>query len=282
MVSRADPGFPDDHHGAQLTVEGLERNAAKIADALASSELPIFLSAALEAQAAADLPFSRAFALRKPSEADRRAVVPLTDRVVQHVAAYAAMKPGDLFDLLISKWAYARWTTELQNAVLRCLLGGGPNSARTNELLGQLYASSSDRPWMLFAADHEQELLDLCRVEHERAWIVRLLRSLHDLPTYEALIAEYKAEGGVLGRRRTRVRNALVHGNPAQFAVVDSVQEFAEFLSNSALGAALDAFTSQNDFGTVLAQINELQQALTSGQTAAAYWRGRVSAGDSE
>ena len=38
MVSRTDPGFPDDHHGAQLTVEGLQRHAAKIADALATAD----------------------------------------------------------------------------------------------------------------------------------------------------------------------------------------------------------------------------------------------------
>lgn len=279
MVSRTDPGFPDDHHGAQLTVEGLERHAAKIADALATADLPRFLSAALEAQTAADLPFSRAFALRKPSEADRRAVVPLADRVVQHVAAYAAMKPGDLFDLLVQKWAYARWATAVHNAVLHCLLGGGPNSRRTSELLGQFYASTSERPWMLFATDHEQELLDLCRVEQERGWITRMLRSLRDLPTYEALIAEFQDEGKILGQRRTRVRNALVHGNPAQFAVVDSVGEFAEFLGNTALGTALEAFTTQGDLHTVLAQTDGLQQALANGQTAAEYWRGRVAGG---
>lgn len=186
------------------------------------------------------------------------------------------MKPGDLFDLLIPKWGYARWATAVQNAVLRCLLGGGPNSERTSALLGEFYASTSERPWMLFAVDHEQELRDLCRVEHERGWITRLLRSLRDVPTYDALITEFQAEGQILGQRRTRVRNALVHGNPAQFAVVDSVREFAEFLGNTALVTALEAFTSQGDFSTVLAQTNGLQQALASGQTAADYWRSRV------
>ncbi len=282
MVSRADPGFADDRYGAQLTVEGLERHAAKIADALATDDLPRFLSAALEAQTAADLPFSRAFALRKPSEADRRAVVPLADRVVQHVAAYAAMKPAVLFDLLVQRWAYARWATAIQNAALRCLLGGGPNSGRTSELLAQFYASTSRRLWMLFAADHEQELLNLCRVEHERGWIARMLRSLRDLPTYEAIIAEFQEEGEILGQRRTRVRNSLVHGNPTQFAVVDSVREFAEFLGNTALSTALEAFTSQGDFHVVLAQTNGLQQALANGQTAVDYWRGYVAAGTDE
>ena len=119
MVSRADLSFPDDHHGARLVAEGLERHAAKIADALANAELPRFLAAALEAQTAADLPFSRAYALRKPSEADRRAVIPLTDRGVQHVAAFAAMKPSELFQALTTKWAHARWITDVQNGTNR-------------------------------------------------------------------------------------------------------------------------------------------------------------------
>lgn len=278
LVSRADPGFPDDHYGAQLTVEGLDRHAAKIADALAKSELPGFLVAALEAQTAADRPFSREYALRTPSEADRRAVVPLADRVVQHVAAYAAIKPGDLVPQLVSKWAQARWTTDVQNAVLHCLLGGGPNSQRTSEMLGQFYASSVEHPWMLFASDHESELLELCRVEHERGSITRMLRSLRDLVTYEELMEEYEAEAAVLSARRTRVRNALVHGNPAQFAVVESVRDHAEFLSNVALASALDAFTSGEAFAHTLNQATDLQTALKNGQTAAAYWRTRVAA----
>lgn len=281
-VSRADPGFPDDRHGAQLTAEGLERHAAKIAEALATVELPRFLSAAIEAQTAAELPFSRAFALRKPSEADRRAVVPLADRVVQHVAAYSAMKPGVLFDLLVQRWAHARWVTAVENAVLRCLLGGGPKGGRASELLGQFYASTNRRPWMLLAADHEQELLDLCRVEHERGWITRMLRSLRDLPTYGEITAGFQEEGEILGQRRTRTRNSLVHGNPTQFAVVDSVREFAEFLGNTALGTALEAFTSEGDIYALLAQTNRLQQALANGQTVADFWRDHVTADTDE
>lgn len=272
-VSQPKFEIPDDYHGAHLAQQGLERHAAKIADGLARADLPRFLAAALEARTAADLPFSRAFILRPPSIADRRAVIPLADRVVQHCAAYAAMKSEDLYAQLVPSWAHVRWLSDLQNAVLRCLLGAGPSSKRTSELLAQFYAASPNNPWMLFVTEHENELLDLCQLEHERGWITKLLRSLRDRPTYERVIEEYQAESDILCRRRDRVRNALVHGNPAQFAVVESVQGFAEFLSNTALAVALEAFTSQADFQTVFAQSDDFWHALQDGQTAADYWR---------
>lgn len=51
----------------------------------------------IEVQTTANHPFSLDAALRKPSEADMRGVIPLSDRVVRHVAAHAAMDPNDLF-----------------------------------------------------------------------------------------------------------------------------------------------------------------------------------------
>ncbi|MFF8956554.1 hypothetical protein [Streptomyces sp. NPDC014894] len=56
---------------------------------------------------------------------------------------------------------------------------------------------------------------------------------------YPALIEFYAAEGAVLGRRSGRVRNALAHGDPAGFAIVEPVREDAEFLSNGGLDLAL-------------------------------------------
>lgn len=95
-------GFPDDTYGAGMTRKAIERHGPRLAEALAREELPRFLAAAIHVQTTADHPFSRDMALRKPSEADINSVVPLSDRVVQHVAAHAAMKPDDLFTILRS------------------------------------------------------------------------------------------------------------------------------------------------------------------------------------
>src|SRR5690606_29214153 len=98
-------GFPDDTYGAGMTSEAIEEHGPRIADALAREELPRFLAAAIEVQTTQDHPFSRDMALRKPSEADISSVIPLSDRVVQHVAAHAAMDPNALFPQLGERWA---------------------------------------------------------------------------------------------------------------------------------------------------------------------------------
>ncbi|MCZ4117933.1 hypothetical protein [Streptomyces sp. H39-S7] len=237
MGSRRETAFPDDHHGADLTAKAIEEHGPRIAVALAREELPRFLSAALEVQNTADHPFSRDMALRKPSEADISSVIPLADRVVQHVAAHAALSPEDLFDLLGERWPQARWSTDVQRAVGMCLLGGGSRNELLSELTREWLAKNPSRPWILFIADRSGDLLSLCRIESERAWIKRMFTSVSDYTEYRTLIEYYTAEGAVLEARRLRVRNALVHGNPAGFAIVESVREYAQFLSSSALNA---------------------------------------------
>jgi hypothetical protein len=272
---RKETGFPNDTYGAGITSEAIEQHGPRIAEALARAELPRFLAAAIEVQTTADHPFSRDMALRKPSEADVSSVIPLSDRVVQHVAAHAAMEPNDLFALLGERWAHARWLTDLQRAAGMCLLGGGWSELLT-ELTREWLTNHPKQPHVLFLADRADDFLLLCRVEHERAWIARMFRSISDHAIYRTLIEEYTAEGITLDARRRRARNALVHGNPATFAVVQSVREYAEFLSGTALNLALESFVEGTPPIAGLTGRTGEFTAMQSGQDAARYWRLRV------
>ncbi|MFE2945143.1 hypothetical protein ACFXKG_39870 [Streptomyces sp. NPDC059255] len=278
LVSQRETGFPDDHYGASITADAIKKHGPRIASALAREELPRFLKAALEAQTAADHPFSRAMAMRKPSEADISSVIPLADRVVQHVAAHAALAPNDLFDLLGERWPHTRWLTDVQQAVGMCLLGVTHQSELRSELTREWLAGKPSRPWILFVADRCDDLLSLCRIESERAWIRRMFASVSDLAEYSALIANYTAEGAVLKDRRSRVRNALVHGNPASFAIVASVREYAEFLSSSALNRGLESYVQGTSPAAALAQRSDEFTAMQQGQDAASFWRARFTA----
>lgn len=271
-------GFPADTYGDRMTSEAIERHGPQIADALAREELPRFLAAAIEVQTMLDHPFSRDMALRKPSEADISSVVPLSDRVLQHVAAHAAMNPRDLFRLLGERWAYARWLSDLERAAGMCLLGGGERQEVQHELTIKWFSSQPKQPWTLLLADRAADFTSLCRLEHERAWIERIFASVSDHAKYSALIAEYESEGKVLEARRRRVRNALVHGNPASFRVVESVREYAEFLSASALNLALESYVDDTPTASALATRNAEYVAMTGGQDAASYWRAEMAA----
>jgi len=271
-------GFPDDTYGAGITSDAIGEHGPRIAEALARAELPRFLVAAIEAQAAADLPFSRDMALRTPSEADISSVIALTDRVVQHVAANAAMDPNTAFATLGERWAHAHWLADLQRAAGMCLLGGDGRSELRDELTARWLSDRMDQPWILLLADRAADLLSLCRLEHERAWIERMFASISDHTVYRGLMDEYIAEGVALDARRRRVRNALVHGNPVAFAVVQSVREYAEFISGTALYSALESFVDGTDPKVALAERTDEFIALQAGKDAATYWRVRAAA----
>ncbi|WEO76430.1 hypothetical protein BJQ94_13790 [Cryobacterium sp. SO2] len=267
-------GFPNDNYGAGITSEAIERHGPRIAEALAREELPRFLAAAIQVQTTADHPFSRDMALRTPSEADISSVIPLSDRIVQHVAAHAAMDPNDLFKLLSERWSHARWLTDLRYAAGMCLLGGGSRSELLNELTREWMSERPELPWILYLSDRADDFLSLCRLEHERAWIERMLASISDHAIYTALIHVYTSEGTVLEARRRRIRNALVHGNPTSFAVVESVREYAEFLGGSALNLGLEAYVEGTTPSSALTSRTDEFVAMRTGQDAASFWRG--------
>ncbi|MFG2696164.1 hypothetical protein [Kitasatospora sp. NPDC048407] len=209
--------------------------------------------------------------------ADIRSVIPLADRVVQHIAAYAVLAPSGLFGLLGERWPHTRWLTDVKRAVHMCLLGGGDRHDLVRELTREWFASNPSRPWLLFVADRSDDLLLVCRIESERAWIRRMLYSVSDHVAYSVLAEDYAAEGAVLEARRGRVRNALVHGNPVGFAIVESVREYSEFLSGCALDLGLESYIEGRTPAAVFNRTDEVT-AMLSGQDAASYWRARLAA----
>ncbi|MEU0145914.1 hypothetical protein ABZ119_08130 [Streptomyces sp. NPDC006288] len=279
-VSVRETEFLDDHYGASITAKAIEEHGPRIASALAREEFPRFLEAALEAQTAANHPFRREMSLHKPSEADISSVIPHADRVVQNVAAHAALVPGNLFNLLGERWPHARWLTDVRRAVQMCLLGGGNQDGLLRELTREWLANNASRPWILFVADRSGDLLSLCRIESERAWINRLLASVSDHTKYRALINYYATESDILKARRGRVRNSLMHGNPASFAIVESVREYAEFLSGSALSLGLESYVEGTTPAVALMKRTEEFTAMQAGQDAASYWRSRLATRD--
>ncbi|WP_188270690.1 MULTISPECIES: hypothetical protein [unclassified Streptomyces] len=98
---------------------------------------------------------------------------------------------------------------------------------------------------------------------------------MSDHAGYRTLLERYAAQGIVLEGRRSRVRNALVHGDPAGFMIVESVRGYAEFLSGGALSIALESCIEGEAPAAALARRTGEFTAMQNGQDTAAYWRAR-------
>lgn len=186
------------------------------------------------------------------------------------------MTPEETYEALAQQWPHARWTADLHRAVSLCLIGYPNQGITLKELTRDWYSATPKQPTALFIADHQADLLSLCLVEHERAWIERMLDSVTNASLYAELIAQYEREAQVLGARRARVRNAVTHGNPVSMVVVSSVRDFAEFTSRWALDSALEAYSDGLDPAAQLRSSSQERSALLAGQDAANYWRNRI------
>lgn len=93
-----------------------------------------------------------------------------------------------------------------------------------------------------------------------------MVTSVSDYAKYRALIEYYTAEGALLEARRHRVRNALVHGNPAGFPIVESARGYADFLSGSALSHGLESYVEGTVPAAALAKRADEFTAMQAGQ----------------
>lgn len=270
----------DDPFGNTIAANAIDSVAPKLGAALATGTMPRYLAAALAAQTAADLPLSRERLLQPAQDHEYRMTIPLEDRVVQQVAAYAGIGPNKLFELLARSWADSRWRADVERAVYTCLLGGGEHAQERSLLLRQLHQTSEQSPWLAWVADNESDLLRICRVESERRWIERIFRSISDKATYTELIAEYEALNEVLALRRARSRNALVRGNPVSTEAVRSVRGYASYLSRYALQTGLDAFGTSRDLVSFLDRDYDETTDLLTATSVAEFWRQRAADAD--
>lgn len=276
-MASAELNVKNDPRGLHMTEQALDKFGPEIADAMAREELPLFISAALDAQVTANKPFSRGKLAHTPSEIDIENVVLLGARAVEHVVAEASMKPHDLFRALKEQWPHTRWLDDIKRAVGFCLDGFALNTIDPNEglrrvLINEWHNKEQHKHWSHFIAARREQLLALCPREAECAWVEKILLSVSDHNTYMTIIKGYQAESELLESRRARVRNALTHGNPTSAVIVRSVSNFSSFLSQTAVATALEAFINKTDLAEGLLRRPDDFSAMLSGQDAVSYW----------
>lgn len=258
-----------------MTGDALIKTSSSLHSAMETKTLPIYLKLALEAQIAADQPFSEGRTLRNVSGSEFRSQIPLEDRVVQHIAAEAKMPPDKLTSELVACWPAVHWKSEVRRAVGLALASTPENFKRCRELEDRLNATSATSPWLVFVAENQQEISDLCVVESHKSWVKRIFDSINDHDVYRDFIGEYSKEAEVLAQRRKRARNALVHGNPISYEALTSVAQFSSFISRYAMEMGLECFANQKDSRTSLDALLAHDNGFSQGISPADYWRRR-------
>jgi len=102
------------------------------------------------------------------------------------------------------------------------------------------------------------------------------MKGMRNAAHYLRIARSYEAEHTIALDRLRRVRNAVVHGNPATPAVVRSVSDVAIRRSNHALSLALEAFNQGISLDELLAaaraERDVLRSQLNGGKTWLELW----------
>lgn len=220
-----------DHTAAEITERG-----GRLAAAMASRPLPPELDEALRSRTAA-------------ANADARTKLIMSDRTVEMVASCARQSAARLASLVASTWPEARARGEIINAFEHALHEGEMSGRRTdaNRVRKAVTSAASPGRYTLdleAMSQYVEDLLSLAVGSDQAERISTALRRLTDPAICAASLSHLDGERDLLSSRLRRVRNALMHGNPASPTATTSVTPFATYLAEYALDRALDAFTT--------------------------------------
>lgn len=253
----------------ERTAEELAKSGNRLGAVLARSPLPPDLAEAVRTATEA-------------TPAHLRSRILLYDRVVELVAAFCGQESADeLLDLIARSWPLSSWRADVLRAVESALDAGRWTEPNRREQLSAALKTSTPAGGytlnLVAVAERTGELLGMFPSTWEACLSADVLYTFHSVPAYLAYLETSITEATRLRARLRRVRNALVHGNPVQTKVIETVTAFAAYLSDAALSEALNAFQDGHDMLARLRQFDAERQhdlaLVTSGTTPAALLR---------
>lgn len=246
------------------TAEGLAEHAGHLAVALTAGTLRAdLIDAVWLLQKAAELDRG-ARGLDDGEPASGRIDVILEDAAVEHLAAFGGMTADELDGYLLEGWAHAVWTHEMERAIDLCLYPDPPPYPSPkvefpgNELLNRRRGTTES---LALAAKHREAILAAATDRTVRKYGERWLRTLTDVDAYQRMHRDLTAAGAILTKRASRVRNSLVHGNPADERVIATVREISRYRAYKALDVALQAVA---DGAAMLDELNRRRMLVVT------------------
>jgi hypothetical protein len=211
-----------------------------------------FLSEALRAHRDASATRSREAAFGHERMLDDRTVFALVDRVLEHISSDAGFKPGVLTERLSAEWPYLRWLDDMSKAVHLAIRVEGMYKSDPDAVGARIRGRHGEYV-LTQVAEHADELVALLDSHWAQPWVEHMLSTLVDPTQYRAELQRHEGDSELLRARHRRIRNAVVHGNPATDAAIESVAAYSSFLADYAMQLGLNALGDGTTVDSLLA-----------------------------
>jgi hypothetical protein len=117
---------------------------------------------------------------------------------------------------------------------------------------------------LTLAAAHERAIIAAVSDQTVRKYGQRWFKTLADADAYQRVHRDLGAAGDILADRASRVRNSLVHGNPADERVIATVRGISRYRAYEALDIALRAVADGRAMLDELIRVRSLAEARIS------------------
>lgn len=252
-----------------------------LAPAITSGPLPNLLREALRLHASSSVVEEQDIGLMESTrETSQRTATAIDDQVMELVLSIGGSVREWLLPSIDQHRVHDMWQNEIGTTVSGALARlSRTNRARWLDLKGDLESRDGEFGTVLNlgrAMAVETELVSAFTNAHERETAARTLRSLHSSNEFDRIYEDLVVENRMTASRNRRVRNAIVHGNPATRSVVDRSRSYSRYCTWIAIDWALNAHIQGVDFGDFVtkrtAARTEMQVRFAAGEDWPSIW----------
>ena len=261
-------------HGYKLdeVAERLDELGSRLDRAVATAEMPLELREAIRTSAQAHT-------------ADSTGRLLLHYRVLELISGLAGDENVDMLVASIAAhWPVSVWRALCMDAVVHSHHAWTRSGEALPDFVRDARRNTTGRGFVVDFAQAGADPIEMTRHLRSRclqANARRLLESLTDPVTALEELARIQSGRKLLTERLGRVRNALVHGNPIHPDVVESLDEYAEYLAWTATREALERHMDGEDLATFLQnerrRVRTFVHNLRDGQSPMSLWTARSS-----
>lgn len=257
---REAPALDDDSYGMGATAEILSTIADQLGDALTKGPMPEHLVEALTSLREARMTDHRDVLFNGARRVTPRVATALEDHAMELIASVLGVHPATLATALQRREALVQADRQIADQLMAPFKEAWSREhfEGRQELEGKIsdYSSGGREVSVAKVVAFQAEIRTLPMPDLQRADFEDSLAICTDPARERQLLDEMWREASLLRDRHRRVRNAVNHGLPLNVTTLNSIRDYADHTSSTALNIALTWFKN-GDPGETLLQREE-------------------------